>query len=107
MTVLTLCGSLRPDSTNGRLLRAVTALLPEHVRVDHYDALASLPAFDPGLDLEPGPAVEDLRGRVKAASAVLIATPEYAHGVPGSLKNALDWMVGSGELIDRPVAVIV
>jgi NAD(P)H-dependent FMN reductase len=88
-------------------LRAATAFLPEHIRVDHYDALANLPAFDPGLDLTPGPAVEDLRRRVKAASAILVATPEYAHGVPGSLKNALDWMVGSGELIDKPVAVIV
>jgi NAD(P)H-dependent FMN reductase len=105
--LLTICGSLRANSTNGRLLRAATALLPESIHVDPYDALATLPAFDPGLDLTPGPAVEDLRRRVKAASAVLIATPEYAHGVPGSLKNALDWMVGSGELIDKPVAVIV
>ena len=107
MPLLTLCGSLRADSSNGRLLRAAAALLPASIDVDHYDALASLPAFDPGLDDAPGHAVLDLRRRVQAASAVLIATPEYAHGVPGSLKNALDWMVGSGELIDKPVAVIL
>ena len=105
--IMTLCGSLRADSSNGRLLRAAAALLPASFQVDHYDALATLPAFDPGLDAEPGPAVLDLRRRVQAASAVLIATPEYAHGVPGSLKNALDWMVGSGELVDKPVAVIL
>lgn len=105
--IFTLCGSLRAESSNGRLLRAAVTLLPPSINVDHYDALASLPAFDPGLDAEPGPAVLDFRRRLRAADAVLISTPEYAHGVPGSLKNALDWVVGSGELVDKPVAVIV
>lgn len=105
--ILTLSGSLRTDSTNGRLLRHAATLLPASVTVDHYDGLASLPAFDPGLDAEPGPAILDFRRRLKAADAVLISTPEYAHGVPGSLKNALDWVVGSGELVGKPVAVIV
>lgn len=106
-TLLTLCGSLRADSNNGRLLRVAAALLPEGVGVDHYEGLAGLPAFDPALDLAPGPAVEDLRRRVKAAAGILIATPEYAHGMPGALKNALDWMVGSGELMAKPVAILV
>ena len=106
-TVLTLCGSLRADSSNRRLLRAAAALLPDDVSVDHFEGLAALPAFDPGLDDAPGPTVEDFRRRIKDASAVLISTPEYAHGVPGALKNALDWLVGSGELIDKPVAVIL
>jgi chromate reductase len=107
LILLTLCGSLRADSSNGRLLRAAVKSLPESIQVDHYDGLAGLPAFDPGLDDGPGPAVLDLRRRVKAASAVLIASPEYAHGIPGSLKNALDWLVGSGELVDKPVAVVL
>jgi len=106
-TLMTLSGSLRADSSNGRLLRHAATLLPAAVAVDHFEALASLPAFDPGLDHEPGPAVLDFRRRLKAADAVLISTPEYAHGVPGSLKNALDWVVGSGELVDKPVGVIV
>jgi chromate reductase len=106
-SILTLCGSLRAESSNGRLLRAAARLLSDGFQVDHYEGLASLPAFDPGQDTDAGPAVEDLRRRVKAASAVLIASPEYAHGIPGSLKNALDWLVGSGELVDKPVAVIL
>lgn len=106
-TLLTFCGSLRAESSNGRLLRVAAAFLPGGVEVDHYEGLAGLPAFDPALDLAPGPAVEDLRRRVKAASGILIATPEYAHGMPGSLKNALDWMVGSGEMMAKPVVVIV
>ena len=101
-----LCGSLRADSSNGRLLAMVAGLVPGGT-FDHFESLASLPAFDPALDYTPPAVVADLRARVKAADAILIASPEYAHGIPGSLKNALDWMVGSGELIDKPVGIIV
>jgi NAD(P)H-dependent FMN reductase len=74
-----------------------------------YEGLADLPAFNPDLD-QPGAAlplpVSDLRAHVSASDALLICTPEYAHGIPGSLKNLLDWLVGSVELPGKPVTVV-
>ena len=68
--------------------------------------LETIPAFNPDLDVEPGlEPVERFRAHLREAEAVLFSTPEYAHGVPGSLKNALDWVVGSGELSGKPVAL--
>jgi chromate reductase, NAD(P)H dehydrogenase (quinone) len=64
------------------------------------------PPFNPDLDVEPGfEAVSRLRAELRDSSAVLFSTPEYAHGIPGALKNALDWVVGSGELSGKPVAL--
>jgi chromate reductase len=71
-----------------------------------YDGLAELPQFNPDHELDPIPAVLRLREQLARADAVLICTPEYAHGVPGALKNALDWVVGTGELVDKPVALL-
>ena len=74
-----------------------------------YAALGSLPAFNP--DREEGavrlpPAVTRWKTALATADMLLISTPEYAHGIPGALKNALDWVVGSGELVGKPVGVI-
>jgi NAD(P)H-dependent FMN reductase len=79
--------------------------------VELYGGLASLPAFNPDLDtgderLLP-PLVVDLRERIGAADGLLLSTPEYAHGLPGALKNALDWLVGSLEFPAKPVAVLM
>jgi NAD(P)H-dependent FMN reductase len=72
-----------------------------------FHGLAELPPFNPDLDSEGTPeAVTNFRARLRACDAVLISSPEYAHGVPGVLKNALDWIVGSGELVDKPIALI-
>jgi NAD(P)H-dependent FMN reductase len=72
-----------------------------------YSGLVQLPFFNPDLDVEPAPSsVDAFRHDVRSADALLISSPEYAHGVPGVLKNALDWLVGSGELMDKPIAVI-
>ena len=71
-----------------------------------YEGLTELPHFNPDRDDVPDPAVTSLRAQLQAADGVLISTPEYAHGVPGSLKNLLDWVVGSGELVDKPVALL-
>ena len=72
-----------------------------------YRDLGTLPPFNPDNDLEPAPEpVHKFRRQLTASDAILIASPEYAHGVPGALKNALDWVVGSGELIDKPIALI-
>ena len=94
-------------SINRALVRAVARLAPGHVFVTIYDELGSLPPFNPDQDDVDAPEVVlRFRAALNAADALLISSPEYAHGVPGALKNALDWVVGSGELVDKPVALI-
>jgi chromate reductase, NAD(P)H dehydrogenase (quinone) len=105
--LLLVSGSLRAGSTNRAALRTVAALAPPDVHVTMSDHLATLPHFDPDADVDPlHPAVARLRAAVAAADAVLFCTPEYAGALPGSFKNLLDWIVGGGELIDKPVAWI-
>jgi len=109
MRILAISGSLRASSSNTALLRAAAVLAPEGVEVVLYGGIGDLPHFNPDLDLEgeAGPAaVADFRANLRESDAVLISSPEYAHGVPGTLKNALDWTVGSGEFVDKPVALI-
>ncbi len=82
-------------------------LAPSGVEITLYSSIADLPHFNPDLDGESAPPpVVNFRFRLQACDGVLISTPEYAHGVPGTLKNALDWIVGSGELMNKPVALI-
>jgi len=79
------------------------------IDVQIYEGLGSLPHFNPDDDVEgatPPPAVGELRTLLASAGGILISSPEYAHGVPGSLKNALDWLVSDGALVDKPVALI-
>lgn len=109
MQILAISGSLRSASSNTTLLRAASRLAPADVTITLYQGLGDLPHFNPDLDGEgaiPLPAVADLRHQLQAADAVLICSPEYAHGVPGSLKNALDWIVSSGEFMGKPVALL-
>lgn len=107
MNLLAISGSLRAGSSNTTLVEAAIALSPATLEFTRYGALADLPAFNPDLDDEqaPFPAVQEFRARLRAADGVVISCPEYAHGVPGSFKNALDWVVGSGEFVDKPVAL--
>jgi chromate reductase, NAD(P)H dehydrogenase (quinone) len=103
--ILAISGSLRTQSSNTSLLRLAASVAPDDVQVALYDGLATLPHFNPDDDLDvPPPPVLDLRRRVGSADGLLFCTPEYAHGVPGSLKNALDWLVASVELPGKPVA---
>ena len=104
ISILSICGSLRSNSSNYAIVNALAALVPENIDFIRYNGLADLPAFDDSLD-EPLP-VTELRKQITDADGVFICTPEYAFGVPGALKNALDWTVGSGELAGKPVAVI-
>ncbi len=109
MCLLTVSGSLRAVSSNGAVLDAVAALAPSHVHVTRFDGLADLPAFNPDLDGEgaaPPPAVARWRAAIAGADAMVICSPEYAHGVPGSLKNALDWLVSGPDVPGLPVAVV-
>lgn len=75
--------------------------------VDRYEGLGDLPPFNPDIDVDQGPAsVLTLRTAIASANAVVISSPEYAHGVPGALKNALDWLVSGVEILDKPVALL-
>lgn len=110
MRVLGISGSVRQDSHNRKLLRTAAAALPSGVELELWDRLAELPHFDEDLDVEPAPApVQQLRDAIAGADAVLIATPEYNAGMPGVLKNALDWAsrpFATNPLRDKPVAVV-
>ena len=107
MKLLAISGSLRATSSNAAIVRAAQRLAPEGVTLDSYDGVATLPHFSPDLDVEPWPApVLALRAAIGASAGLVIATPEYAHGMPGSLKNALDWLVSSAEPIAKPVLLI-
>jgi NAD(P)H-dependent FMN reductase len=107
MRIFAISGSLRTASSNTALIRALAVVAPDGVHMDIYDELAAIPPFNPDIDDRDAPeAVRLFRRRISNADALLISSPEYAHGVPGVLKNALDWIVGSGELIDKPVALV-
>ena len=109
MKILTISGSLRARSSNTELLRAAQLVADSSWTFDHYDGLAAVPPFNPDLDFEgatPPAPVGDLRARVAAADALLICSPEYAHGVAGSLKNALDWMVSDAAMIGKPIGLL-
>jgi len=104
--ILAISGSLRSASTNTTLLNAAGALAPKNIELVVYSALSDLPHFNPDLDVEPAPpAVAEFRFELGRSGGVIISSPEYAHGVPGVLKNALDWLVASGELYQKPVAL--
>jgi len=104
--LLAISGSLRQASTNTALLAAVAHLAPAGMTIELYEGLAALPHFNPDLEIDPlPPAVTDLRARIGAANGLLISSPEYARGIPGSLKNALDWLVGSHDFPEKPVAL--
>ena len=107
--LLTVSGSLRAGSSNTALLAAVAHLTPADLTVAADRVLGSLPAFNPdreGATTRLPSAVTRWKTALADADMVLISTPEYAHGIPGALKNALDWVVGSGELVGKPVGVI-
>jgi NAD(P)H-dependent FMN reductase len=105
MRILALSGSLRSTSSTAALVRAAAAA--PGVTLESFEAIGELPHFSPDLDVDPlPPAVARLRARIGASDAMLIATPEYAHGMPGSLKNALDWLVSAFEPIHKPVLLI-
>lgn len=105
--IIAICGSTRSKSVNKSLIHAIADAGAGLYQVDVFDEIDSLPHFNP--DLEPGntPAtVAAFRARIRAADCILISTPEYAMGVPGSLKNAIDWTVSSCEFSKKPTALI-
>lgn len=103
--ILAISGSLRQVSSNTALLQAAIAILPEEIEMKLYGGLRDLPHFNPDLEPMEPPSVTDLRAQVKWSDGLVISTPEYAHGVPGVLKNALDWLVSGEEFVGKPIAL--
>jgi chromate reductase, NAD(P)H dehydrogenase (quinone) len=110
MRVLGITGSLRRDSLNHALLREAAERLPAGAEWSEFERLGEIPPFDADLEAGAAPeAVAELREAMREADAVLVATPEYNHSIPGVLKNALDWAsrpAGRSALTGKPVAVI-
>jgi chromate reductase len=106
MRILAISGSLRAASSNTAVLQAAAFLAPAGVEIVLYTGLGDLPHFNPDLDTDDPPeVVRALRHEIGQCDGLLICSPEYAHGVAGAMKNALDWLVSSVEFpekIDRP-----
>lgn len=105
--ILAISGSVRPDSVNSAILHALERMAPENMRFRYCSYLHTIPHFDPGIASGESPdTVRRFREDLSGAAAVIICTPEYAFGVPGTLKNALDWTVSSGSLNEKPVLAL-
>lgn len=106
MRYVGLSGSLRRASINSALLRVASRLAPAATRVDIYDGMARLPLFNPDLEPVVPEEVVRFRSQVGRADALIVASPEYAHGITGVMKNALDWLVSHEAFVAKPVAVL-
>lgn len=109
INILAISGSTRKNSSNLHLIKAIAALTTALFDITIFEGIDQLPHFNPDLDYGKAPedtAVARFRGNVQAADAVLICTPEYAVGVPGTLKNAIDWTVSTMNFSQKPVALI-
>ena len=103
--ILALSGSLRTGSTNTALLEAARLLAPAHVEVLVWSGQRHLPQFTPDLENAPPPEVQAFRDLIGRADGLLLACPEYARGLPGSFKNALDWLVGGETFVNKKFAL--
>jgi NAD(P)H-dependent FMN reductase len=105
--ILAISGSLRTGSSNHAILRHLATLVPADVEYTIYDGLEQIAPFDPGLNNDDPPVpVALLRQLLAHANGIVICTPEYAFGIPGQLKNMLDWMVSSSSFVDKPGCLI-
>ena len=105
--IIAISGSTRKNSTNLNLIKAIAGLFSDELDFKIFERLGDIPHFNPDLDTEhPPQEVSDFRRQLKEANGILICTPEYAMGVPGTLKNAIDWTVSSLEFSHKPVALI-
>ena len=108
ISILGFAGSLRKDSYNKALLRAALELLPKGARLEIFD-LEGIPPFNQDLEANMPPIVKEFKAKIRAADAILIATPEYNYSIPGVLKNAIDWASrphGDNVFEGKPVAVM-
>ncbi|WP_431727305.1 NADPH-dependent FMN reductase [Verrucosispora sp. TAA-831] len=110
MRILAVSGSLRRDSYNRALLSALPKLAPAGMAFDHFTDLGAVPPYDQDLEVDPPPAVVRWRAAVAAHKGIVLATPEYSRGLPGVVKNALDWAsrpVQAPPLSGKAVLVLV
>jgi chromate reductase len=106
LTFYALCGSQRRASTNRTLLEALRTTASDDINIAICDLIGDLPIFNPDLEGEHTPGIVELfAARIRAADGLIIACPEYAHGIPGGLKNALDWLVSRDEVPFKPVMI--
>jgi chromate reductase len=106
LTFYALCGSQRRASTNRALLEALRAAASDHIKIEICQLIGDLPIFNPDREGEHTPEiVETFAAGIRAADGLIIASPEYAHGIPGGLKNALDWLVSRDEVPFKPVMI--
>jgi NAD(P)H-dependent FMN reductase len=107
MKIIAISGSLRATSLNTAVLQAASRLAPAGVTIEIFDGIGKLPFFNSDLDGDRLPAeVAAFRSVIGTADGLLISSPEYARGVAGVMKNALDWLVASFEFPNKPVALI-
>lgn len=103
---LALSGSLREASTNTALLEAFAANAPDGVSVDVFRGIGTLPIFNPDDEMKLPQTVSDMLQAVRNSDGVIVSCPEYAHGIPGGLKNALDWMVSHDVVVGKPAMLV-
>ncbi|MBK8610092.1 MAG: NAD(P)H-dependent oxidoreductase [Chitinophagaceae bacterium] len=105
INIVAISGSLNPNSSNSNIIITIKSLAPANVVIKIWEGLDELPHFNPSTK-EEIISVNNFRQQIREADGVIFSTPEYAFGVPGVLKNALDWLVFSGELNEKPVIAI-
>lgn len=106
-SILLLSGSTRENSTNSAVLRTAASVDPTVASCTIYGDLENLPHFNPDTEMTHIPAiVQQTRDQIEAADAVLISTPEYAGAMPGALKNLIEWTIGAGSFVEKPVGWI-
>lgn len=106
--IFAISGSTKTSSTNGLYISAICQLLGKDFEVSIFPNIADLPHFNPDLDLaHPPKVVHDLRKTIQEADGIIISTPEYAMGLPGSFKNLLDWTVSAASFSGKPVLALV
>ncbi len=108
MQILGIAGSLRKTSYNAGALRAAQQLAPTGVAFDVFD-LSPIPVYNQDLDATPPAVITKFKAAIRAADAIVIATPEYNYSVPGVLKNAIDWAsrpYGDSAWLNKPVALM-
>jgi chromate reductase, NAD(P)H dehydrogenase (quinone) len=105
MRIVAISGSLRAESTNTGLLRALAGAAPDGVEIALWPELGTIPIFNPDLEAARPAPVRRFIAVVEAADGLILASPEYVHAIPGGLKNAIDWLVSVEAIVAKPVAL--
>lgn len=107
MKILAISGSARSRSTNTALLTALKAIAPSDVAIDVFARIGELPVFSPDLEGPGEPeSIKRFIEHISKSDDVLISSPEYVRGIPGGLKNAIDWLVSGDQIIGKPIALV-